>query len=253
MVYKLQDLMLYLIVFSRVAGMMISMPVFSQNDIPAKIRIYIALGFCIVITPLLAPLIPYDKQMPFARLGFLCLFDLLVGFSIGLIGRSLLYSLDIAGNLIALTTGLSSAAVFNPAMGSQTPLPSSFLVLGGTMVLLALDLHHLMIQSIFYSYHMMPFGGENIAQDMTTLLLKSFERLFSTGLQLAYPFLILGIVFNLALGVLNKMVPQMQVFFVAMPVQILAGLGLMAMLFPAILFAFARMFDTTFKAFLGIS
>jgi flagellar biosynthesis protein FliR len=228
------------------------MPIFSQVELPPKFRIYVVLGFCFVSTPLLKPLINVSSDISFALMGIQCVRELLIGFAIGVIGKALMYAMDLTGSAVGLATGLSNAQVFNPASGSQTMLPSSLLLYGAAMFMLCLDLHHLIIKAVFHSYTIVPFGGEGFPDDLAKSILSALSHLFSLGLQFSYPFLILSIVFQLAMGLLNKMISQMQVFFIAMPVQILVGLFLMGAMISTILFTFCNLFEAEFKRLLGM-
>lgn len=217
----------FLLVFSRVGTALMFMPVFGETFVSGTIRLLFALGMSLLLTPVLMPTLPVaPTDVP--GLVTLIAAEGFVGFFLGVVARMLMSTLEIAGQLISMQTGLSAAMMFNPSIGAQgSPFGSMLGVLGITIIVLA-DLHHLLLAGIGHSYTLFPPGAVLPLNDFSETVMRLVAEGFSIGTQMAAPFVIGGIILNVALGVLSRLVPQMQIFFVALPVQIGAGLLLFA-------------------------
>ena len=125
---------------------------------------------------------------------------------------------------MAQQLGLAFAMTVDPAMGGQQAAIGNFLTLLGLTLIFAFDLHHLAIAAIRDSYAFLPPTGIPGTGDAAALAIKAVGRGFALAVQLAAPFIAFGILFNLGLGVLSRLMPQLQVFFLAMPATILIGM-----------------------------
>jgi flagellar biosynthesis protein FliR len=156
----------------------------------------------------------------------------------------------VAGYLIATQTGLAYAQSFDPNMGAEGAVISTFFTLLGVVLIFATNLHHLAIGAIEGSYAMIPPGAALPTADMAELALRLVSGAFALGLQLAAPFIVFGFVVNAAIGLLARMMPQLQVFFVAMPVNILAGLFLLMLIIGSLMTVFLNYYSTEMSRFL---
>lgn len=243
------DILPYALVFSRCLGLMFVMPIFSQPEVPVQTRIIITLILCFMLTPIVLnqPIAPETSHI---TLFFLSFKEFIIGFSIGVIAKIVLVILDIAGTFIANTLGLSNAVLFNPNIESSTPLPSIFLSLAGTTVLLSLDLHHLLFEGITNSYKLMPIFEEIPIHDIGQVLSNTFNQTLTVALQISFPFIIVSVIIQLALGFLNRLVPTVQVFFIGMPLQVISGFIILWAITGTILFKFSAVFESTIKSLL---
>jgi flagellar biosynthetic protein FliR len=151
--------------------------------------------------------------------------EMLIGFTFGLASRFLLSSLQLAGVIIANQMGLAFTMSINPAGGDQgqSVALSTFLTLLGISLILAANLHHVAIMGIIDSYRTLAIGEVPPTGDAAQLAVTIAQSAFSTGVQISAPFLVFGLVFNVGLGILSRMMPQLQVFFLALPASILLG------------------------------
>jgi flagellar biosynthetic protein FliR len=240
----------FLLVFARVGTALMFMPVFGETFVSSTIRLLFALGMSLLLMPVLMPTLPVaPTDVP----GLLTLIatEGFIGVFLGVIARLLMSTLEIAGMIISLQTGLAAAMMFNPSLGTQgSPFGSMLGVLGITIVVIA-DLHHLLLAGIGNSYALFPPGGVVPVNDFSETIMRLIGESFSIGTQMAAPFVVGGIILNVALGVLSRLVPQMQIFFVALPVQIGAGLLLFAISLEAAMLLWLTHFEEAVIGLLG--
>lgn len=233
----------FLLVFARVGAALMVLPGIGDSYVPSRIRLLLALLVTALILP---PLVPALPPVPASPLLLVVLVggEILVGLFFGLVARLLLSALEIAGTIISMQASLANAFVFNPAMASQGTLLGAFLTMLGLLLIFLTDLHHLMLLAIADSYSVFPPGALPPIGDMAEAVTRLVAHSFRIGLQLSAPFLVIGITFYLGLGLLSRLMPQIQIFFIAMPLQIAAGLVVTVLTVSAImLFWLARFQD----------
>lgn len=175
--------------------------------------------------------------------------ETIAGIMIGSMARLIMSALDVAGSLIATQTGLAFAQSFNPAVSSQTTVVSTFLSLLGAMLVFESGPHHLAISAIRGSYDLLPPAGDLMTGNMAELAIRMVSGSFALGLQLSAPFILFGFLIYVALGVLSRLMPQLQAFFLAMPINILSGFVLLNLFLGAMTTAFLDFFATEMRAF----
>ena len=147
---------------------------------------------------------------------------------LGATARVTLGALQVAGSVIAQQMGLGFVTSIDPTQGQQGLLVGNFLTMLGVTLLFATDSHHLVIAALNDSYAIFAPGETMASGDVASLATRAFAAAFRIGLQLSAPFLVFGLVFNVGLGVLGRLMPQMQVYFVGAPLSILAGFLILA-------------------------
>jgi flagellar biosynthetic protein FliR len=152
-----------------------------------------------------------------------------MGLLIGLALRLILTALNVAGTVIAIQSGLAFIQTIDPTQGAQGSLVANFLSLIGVVVIFAADLHVMPIAALRDSYTLFPPGHWPDMQDMVKTVIDTVSASFRLGMQIAAPFIVFGIVFNIALGVLARLIPQMQVTFITLPAQLLVAFALLSM------------------------
>jgi flagellar biosynthetic protein FliR len=225
-----QTAFLFLLIFARVGTLLMLVPALGEQMIPARSRLGFALAFTLVLYPLIAPTLPVLPQ-GLDALGSLLLHELAVGLILGGILRLLLLATQVAGAVIAYQSGLSSAMLADPSQGGvQGAIIGTFLSLLSIALIFATDLHHLTLAAIYDSYMVFVPGNPLMIEDAVQMAVLSVGKAFVIGIQMSAPFIVFGLVFNLGLGLLSRLMPQLQVFFIAMPAQIGLGLALLALL-----------------------
>lgn len=223
------------LVFARMGAILMLLPGFAEPGIPIRIRLSFALAFSFAIAPVVAGFLPAQPDTLAGLAGYVA-GEAVIGLMIGAAARFLLASAAVAGQVIGYQSGLAMAQAFDPAQGQTGALPATFLNLLFIVLIFTTNMHHLLLQVAAGSYTLMPAGQPPMWGDAAVWALDLFIGAFNIGIQLAAPLVLFGLVFYLGLGVLSRMMPQVQIFFVAMPMNILIGftifslaLGTMAM------------------------
>jgi flagellar biosynthetic protein FliR len=219
--------LVYLLVFSRVGAMIMLLPAIGEAGVPPRVRLALALAISLALVSVVSPSYAGDAPQSVFALGVLIAKEVTAGALVGGMSRMIMSALSTAGYLIATQTGLAYAQTVDPEMGEQGAIVGNFFALMGAMLIFATNLHHLAIGAIQGSYTLLPPGAALPTDDMAELAIRLASGSFALGLQLAAPFLVFGFAVNAAIGLLARLMPQLQVFFIAMPISILAGFFLM--------------------------
>jgi len=212
----------FLLTFARIGSMVMLMPGFGETNIPTRIKLSIALGLTLIILPLHRSAYQVDMTS-INPLIVLMLHEIVIGIVLGATARVTLAALQTAGSVIAQQLGLGFVTAVDPTQGQQGLLVGNFLTLLGLTLLFATDSHHLVIAALNESYRVFSPGELLPSGDIAALMTRAFSAAFKIGMQLSAPFLVFGLVFNIGLGVLARLMPQMQVYFVGVPLSIFAG------------------------------
>lgn len=212
----------YMLTFARVGTLVMLMPGIGEQFITPRARLSFALLLTLVLFPLTRTLLPQGGA-PAAVIGVL-IGEIAIGLLIGLAIRMIVGALQTAGSLVAQQLGLAFAMSVDPTMGGQQASIGNLLTLLGITLIFAADLHHLAIVGIRDSYALLPPVGVPAPGDAATLAIRAIGQGFALAVQIAAPFIAFAILFNLGLGVLARLMPQLQVFFLAMPATILIGM-----------------------------
>lgn len=212
----------FLLVFARIGTMVMLMPGLGEVNVPVRIRLGMALALTAVILPLHRGAYQVDLQN-LAPLLVLLMHEIVIGLVLGAVARVTISALALAGSIVAQQLGLGFVTAIDPTQGQQGVLIGNFLTILGVTLLFATDLHHLVIAALANSYTVFRPGELISSGDVASLATSTFATAFKIGVQLAAPFLVFGLIFNVGLGVLARLMPQMQVYFVAAPLSILLG------------------------------
>lgn len=213
------------LVFARVGALMMLVPGIGDQFVPARIRLMVALFLAFVIAPVVASQVPPLPAQPGAMAAMLVM-EVLIGLGIGMATRMLFSTLATAGAIAGMQTGLAMAMTFDPTQGSQGAIFGTFLAILGTTLVFQADAHHWFIAGAVNTYNLMAPGEAVPWGDMAQYLIAAFARSFLLAVQITAPLLLFGIIFNVALGILNRVAPTIQVFFIAQPLQVMLGLAL---------------------------
>jgi flagellar biosynthesis protein FliR len=243
-------LLVYFLVFARVGAMVMLLPGIGDAGVPPRVRLGLALAISFALTPTLATFYPANIPNDTLGLGVLLIRETVCGIAIGSAARIIMAALQVGGNLIATQTGLAFAQTVDPTQHQAGAIVGNFFSLLGVTMIFVTDLHHLGIEAIQGSYRMLPPGGDLPAGDMAELAVRLVSGTFVLGLELATPFLVFGFVVTASIGLLARLMPQFQVFFVAMPINILAGFLLMMLLMGTLMTVFLNYYTAQLTAFL---
>ncbi len=240
----------YLLVFSRVGAMVMLMPAIGDMGVPARVRLLLALAIAFALTPQVQSYYPAVAPQTTVALVILIAAEVTAGVLVGAMARIIMSALQVAGYLIATQTGLAYAQTLDPTQNTQGAVLGNFMTILGTVLIFATDLHHLAIGAIAGSYKLLPPGGALPTADMAQLVTTMVSSSFALGFQLAAPFLVFGFAMYAGLGVLARLMPQLQIFFVAVPINIVCGFLLMLALLGSLMSVFLNYYGTQMAQFL---
>lgn len=244
------QLYVWIVVFMRIGAAFMTMPALGDAFVSSRTRLILAVAVTFVVSPVLRQYLPPEPQQVL-RMTLLIIGEVTVGIFLGTVARLLFSALEVAGSVIAAQSGLSNAQIFNPAMASQGTLPGALLGWLGLLLIFLTDMHHLMIMAVVDSYTLFTPGAALPINDMADMVGHLVAKSFIIGLQMCAPFIVTGILFALALGLLNKLAPQIQVFFLFMSTQVALGLFLFAITLSAMMMFWLNQFESTFVEFLN--
>ena len=217
----------FMLVFARIGAMVMLLSGFGETNIPVRVRLGIALALTLIILPLHRN--AYQISMTsMAPLLVMMVHEIVIGVVLGATARVTLSALAVAGSVIAQQLGLGFVTSVDPTQGQQGVLIGNFLTILGLTLLFSTDTHYLIIEALSASYTIFAPGELMPSGDIASLATRAFTGAFKIGVQLAAPFIVFGLVFNLGLGVLARLMPQMQVYFVGVPLSMLAGFLILA-------------------------
>lgn len=240
----------YFLLFTRLGTMLMLFPGIGEAYVPQRMRLMFALALCFLLVGPLMPRLPaLPAQMP--DLAMLLVVEAGIGIFFGTLLRLAVSALEAAGSIVGLQMGLSNATVLNPALATQSPLPSAFLSVTGVTLLFVSGGDRLLMRSLVSIYDVFPPGGIPAPGDMTQAIIQAANASFVIGAQMAMPFLVMGLLMFLSMGVMQKLLPQVQLFLVALPAQIWGGLALLLFTATGILSVWLRYMDETLRPFAG--
>jgi flagellar biosynthesis protein FliR len=231
----------FVLAFARIGAMVMLLPGLGEQNIPVRVKLSIALLLTLIILPLHRQAYQVDMQS-MAALMVLMVQEILIGIVLGATARVTLSALQVAGAVIAQQMGLGFVTSVDPTQGQQGVLIGNFLTMLGVTLLFATDSHHLVISALNDSYAVFAPGEIMASGDVASLATRAFTAAFRIGLQLSAPFLVFGLVFNIGLGVLARLMPQMQVYFVGVPLSIFAGFLIFGLIIVAMMGTFLDYF-----------
>ena len=237
----------FMLVFARIGTMVMLLPGLGELSVPVRVRLTVALVLTAVLVPLHRDAYAIDLRT-FGPVVALLGEELFIGAVLGLTARLTISALQVAGSVIAQQLGLGFVTAVDPTQGQQTVIVGNFLTILGITLVFTADLHHLVIAALNDSYTLFRPGEVPLLGDVAALTTRTIAAAFRVGIQLSAPFLVFGLLFNLGLGVLSRLMPQMQVFFVGIPLSILVGFLILLLVVGAMMAVFLGSVETVLRA-----
>ena len=204
------------------------MPAIGENFVPIRIRLAFSFALMLMLFPILSAAIPTLPTTVSGVAGAV-IKEFAIGLLIGSVLRFFMSSLASAGEVISIQSTLGFAQTANPTQAAPSTTLATFLGLMGLVLILTTNLHHMFISAIVRSYAIFPFARDVSVVDANTLAIQTVSRSFALGLQLAAPIVAFSLIFNIATGLVGRVMPQFQIFFVASPLMVLAALSIFAL------------------------
>ena len=220
------------VVFLRIGGMMALLPAFGEHSIPARVRLALSLAFTVVVLPTVA--VPAPTPL-------ICAAEVMIGLLIGAVLRLFVIALQIAGTLAAQATSLSQ--LFGGSSGEPQPAIGHLLMLGGLALAVQSGLHVRFAELMIGSYDALPPGNFPDAALVRAWGLSGVSQAFALAFSIAAPFVVAGLIYNVALGAINRAMPQLMVAFVGAPALTAGGLVLLMIAAPTGLMVWLGAFE----------
>lgn len=234
------------LVFCRIGACMMVLPGFSSARLPVTVRLLVSLAISLALTPLLWDIV-YPRvgndQNAYIRLTFA---EMLIGLMYGLIARFFVLGLQFAGTLLSTSIGFAGPGAPDVIEDSADNQLTNMITFGGLILLFSMDFHMVVFRALADSYDAMPVGGMPSVQKMLITLTDTLSTTFMLMLRLASPFIIFGLMFNFAVGLINKLAPQIPVYFISTPYLLLGGLVLVYFTIAALIRQFVDFFPSIF-------
>ena len=216
------------LIFARIGAMILTLPGIGETYVPPRIRLSLALVISLCLWPVVGGALPALPDSLGATVGWV-IREVLTGLMIGSILRIFTAALSTAGEIVSLQTTLSFAQTANPLMGGQNTTIAAFLMLFGTVLVFATNTHHLFIAGLVGSYELIAPARPLIAADFAELAVRTVGDSFMLGIQPSAPVIVFALIFNLAAGLVGRVMPAFQIFFAAAPLSIILGLSVFAL------------------------
>ncbi|MCY6382372.1 flagellar biosynthetic protein FliR [Hoeflea prorocentri] len=213
--------------FCRVGACFMIMPGLGSARVPPQVRLFVAIAASMALLPLMWQSIYPKVETSTGGYVSLVVVEILIGSVLGLVARFYVLALQFAGTAVSMMIGFNAMA----SAGLESPDPQTelgnLIALTGLLILFMLDFHHIVIEALAMSYELMPVGGSFDPQMALVTLSDTLSASFMTILRLISPFIIYGLIFNLAVGMVNKLAPQIPVYFISLPFILTGGLFLL--------------------------
>jgi len=230
--YGAEKIQLFILLMMRTGGIMMTAPVFSHNSIPKRIAVSMSLGLTVVLMPLMV-----NTALPQAgnlvELLALCLKEILVGVMIGLVFSVIFMGIRLAGSIVGYQIGFAMANVIDPDSPDALSVLGEFWFLVATLIFLAVNGHHVVISGLVDSFRLIPLGAATPSGNVGEWLMKYSSFVFVLAVKFAAPVIITVFLTEVAMGVMARTMPQMNIFIVGFPLKIFVGLLLVGLSLPA--------------------
>lgn len=216
------------LIFARIGAILMLLPGFGEAYVPPRVRLSLALVISLALWPVVRATLPGLPETVGGMAGWI-IHEVVVGLMIGLLLRMFMSALTTAGEIISLQTTLSFSRTANPMQAQPGTTLAAFLTLLGVTLLFATNTHHLFIAGMVGSYRLIAPAQPLVMSDFTTMAVRTLGDSFLLGVQLAAPVLVFALIFNLASGLIARVMPSFQVYFAAAPLSVLLGLSIFAL------------------------
>lgn len=227
MTFLVNDFLTLFFIFIRVTAMLFTAPAFSSNTVSTTAKLFFSLTFAYILYFIVKPnQIAYSVGYPLLiSYAFKeALTGMIMGFSLNFV----FYGISYAGSQMGMDLGLSMAQMFDPSTEVENNVIGQVLNLAAILVFFTIDGHHILIRGLAVSFNIIPLGHYSINESVYLILLKYSAGIFIIAIKIAAPVMVAFFLMHTAAGIISRIIPQMQVFFVMQPLQIILGLGLLS-------------------------
>jgi flagellar biosynthetic protein FliR len=236
------EIFAFMLVFSRIGAAVMLLPGIGENYVFPRIRLALALGLTLIMYPLVRDGLPIMPASALA-LAVLIFGEVIIGVFFGGAARLLMSCLHVAGVVISFQSSLAFAQTVDPNQGTQGAVVAALMAIIGVVLVFSTGLHMLLFAGIRDSYIMFPAGQAPPLDDFAQLVTHLVAASFNVGMQMAAPFIIYGLLFYIGLGILQRLIPNVQLFFIAVPAQMMMAFLMMTLVLSSSLMVFLDFFE----------
>jgi len=222
------NVFIFILIFTRIGTAISLMPGIGDSFVPPNVRLLFAVALSFILTPVLTPNFASALNVGGLHFVIMIINEAVIGIFIGTVMKIMISALNVAGATSSAQSGLSNSTIFDPTSGTQNSILSAVYSLVGVSLIMVADVHHFLISAAIYSYHMFPVNqGLPDVQSMTETVANAVNLAFTVGVQVALPFVVIITLMHIGMGFLGRLMPQMQIYFVSIPIQIAVTLILL--------------------------
>ena len=235
------------VAFCRIGGCMMVLPGFSSGRVPPQIRLLLSAALTMAILPLLWNTIYPEVSKGDANYIGLIFTETVIGLMYGMMARIYTLGLQFTGTVISMLIGFNAPGGADLVEESNETSLTGLISFCGLMILFILDFHHYVLQALVDSYSVIPFGGHIEPRAALISITDTLATTFFIMLRLASPFLLYGLMFQISIGFINKLAPQIPIYFISTPYLLMGGLFMLYVSIAALVSQFSNAFLTVFN------
>jgi len=248
-----EKILVFWLVFARLSGLMMSAPILSSSSVPIQIKLAASLFFSLIIFPL----INYNTQALSLSTHWILYTltigkEIIIGLSLGYIIKFLFTGIQLAGQIIDFQMGFGMARVIDPQSGTQTLLTSQFGNILAMMIFLGINAHYALLKAVVESFTLIPLYVSSLHPQFFHSIVTLAGNIFTISLKAGAPIIIVLLLVQIAIGIMNRIIPQMNIFMVSLPLKIGIGLLTMGLVMPYFLHFFAGLFGSLYQNLLFV-
>lgn len=236
----------FFLIFVRVTGIFMMTPIFSSHNVPSRAKATLSLILTYILFPLVfnnTAVIP-DHFLPYV---FLAAGELIVGLILGFVSSLVFSSIQMAGQLLDMQIGFGIINIIDPLSGQQAPLVGNFKYMLALITFLAINGHHVLLSALFVSFKLIPVAGVVMPLTLATFMVNMISWIFVIALKISLPVIVALLLTDMALGILARTMPQMNIFVVGVPGKIIVGIFVLSIALPFYIFFLEMAFDGMYK------
>ena len=241
----------FLLIFVRVTGMFIMSPVFGSRNVPKSVKA----GLALIITYCLFPLVFNDAAVipeHFLAYVFMVIGELLVGLILGFVSSLIFSAIQMTGQLLDMQIGFGIVSILDPLSGQQTPLIGNFKYILAFIVFLSINGHHVLLSALFSSFKLIPVTGVVVPIALAQFMVNMVTWMIVIALKISLPVIVALLLTDMALGILARTMPQMNIFVVGVPGKIIIGIFVLSIALPFYIIFLEMAFDGMYKSIFSL-
>lgn len=225
-----KNIVIFVIILTRISGLIMSAPLFSTYPIPQQVKIWLIALISFILFPIVSATTGFNVPLSVPELIVFLIREFSIGFVIGFVANFIFAAVQMGGEFISMQIGLSMSQVLDPVTGNNLQIVSQFYMLVTTMVFIGLNAHQWLFYALYQSYKSFPPGIDYLfTPSMVSQILHMSAEMFAISISVILPIFCVMFVSEVLMGFMSKMMPQMNIFMVAIPLKVYVGFVLILM------------------------